>query len=372
MKYAIFSDVHANAVALRSVLMDARRQGVEKLVCLGDVVGYGPQPREAVALMRASGARVLAGNHDAAVAGRVSTQGFVDVAAEAVARHRAELSSDDLQWLAGLPYTCRLEGAVGTHGDLTEPSTFYYIGDAREAAANFDAADFQLLFVGHTHVACVFITGASGRVYMTSPQDFTLEAGKRYIVNVGTVGFPRDGSRDLHSTYVLYDSTEHTVTFRTLPFAVSGVMPRGGGTRRRLRAWHLAALAGLVLAVAAAVGFLVPFLAGKAPPVEVKAIEHASAEAQAPLAEKKLRLPHDARFVRANLRLANKTPPVVLKLEFIAVDGTRTPGETLLVAKKCAKKIKVPAEALFAEFTLMPNRPGETPAVSSFEPTYEP
>ena len=139
MKYAIISDVHANETALRAVLEDAKRHGAEKIVCLGDVVGYGPLPVETAALVRKECFVTLAGNHDDAVSGRGDASTFIDLAKDAVERHRAALSEDDLAWLRSLPYTCTLDKAVAVHGDLFDPPKFYYVLDEKGADASCSA-----------------------------------------------------------------------------------------------------------------------------------------------------------------------------------------------------------------------------------------
>ena len=258
MKYAIISDIHANLTALKNVLADAKAQGVEKIVCLGDVVGYGPLPAETVALARKECFIVLAGNHDDAVSGRGDASTFIDLAKEAVERHRAALSEEDVEWLKSLPYTCTIDKAVAAHGDVFDPPKFYYILDEKGAEANFAKSDARLVFVGHTHEPAIFLTGRSGAVYKTGPQDFTIEEHKRYIVNPGSVGYPREASGKCFSSYVIYDSTERTVVFRYLPFQVSSVMQRGE-TKRMLGKRLVAAIAAAVaLVVAVAVWSLVP------------------------------------------------------------------------------------------------------------------
>ena len=258
MIYAIISDVHANAEALRAVLEDAERQGAEKVICLGDTVGYGPLPGAAVELVRGHCEVVLAGNHDDAVCGRMSADGFIDLAGEAVGRHREALSAADLKWLKSLPYVHAGDGFIAAHGDFVDPEKFFYIDDEADARANFDKTDAQLMFVGHMHVPKLCLTGASGAVYVTDAQDFTLEDGKRYIVNPGSVGYPRERGGKCFSSYVIYDSTEKTVVFRCLPFSVSTVLQRGGRIgRRRLALWlGLAAFALSALSAAIAVAVL--------------------------------------------------------------------------------------------------------------------
>ena len=232
MVYAIISDVHANAIALSAVLEDARRSGAKKLLCLGDVVGYGPEPESTVSTIRARAAFTLAGNHDDAVSGRLDASDFIDLAADAVSRHREALSEENLAWLKSLPYTYNGKSFLCAHGDFTSPRTFEYVSDEQEAAANFAATKAQLMFVGHSHVPGIFLTGASGKVYSLPPTDFTLEDGKRYIVNPGSVGYPRTNGNVCESTYVLYDDAEKTVSFRRLPFTVRSVMQTGRNPKR--------------------------------------------------------------------------------------------------------------------------------------------
>ena len=174
MVYAIISDVHANAIALSAVLEDARRCGAKKLLCLGDVVGYGPEPESTVSTIRARAAFTLAGNHDDAVSGRLDASDFIDLAADAVSRHREALSEENLAWLKSLPYTYNGKSFLCAHGDFTSPRTFEYVSNEQEAAANFAATKAQLMFLGHSHVPGIFLTGASGKVYSLSPTDFTL------------------------------------------------------------------------------------------------------------------------------------------------------------------------------------------------------
>ena len=232
MVYAIISDVHANAIALSAVLEDARRCGAKKLLCLGDVVGYGPEPESTVSTIRARAAFTLAGNHDDAVSGRLDASDFIDLAADAVSRHREALSEENLAWLKSLPYTYNGKSFLCAHGDFTSPRTFEYVSDEQEAAANFAATKAQLMFVGHSHVPGIFLTGTSGKVYSLPPTDFTLEDGKRYIVNPGSVGYPRTNGNVCESTYVLYDDAEKTVSFRRLPFTVRSVMQTGRNPKR--------------------------------------------------------------------------------------------------------------------------------------------
>jgi predicted phosphodiesterase len=361
MRYAILSDVHANDEALRAVLDDAHRNGAQQIVCLGDVVGYGPLPAEALARLRAGGALVLAGNHDDAVSGRGATTGFIGLAADAVQRHRAAITPDARAWLAALPYTATLAGgALAAHGDITDPEKFFYVENEEDAAANFAAAEAQLLFVGHTHVPALFLVGGSGTVYKTAPQDFTLEDGKRYIVNPGSVGYPREEGGVCRSSYVLYDSDARTVSFRFLPFAVSGILQRGTAPRRLRRRTLIA----LLVAVAALAGIGVRFAT---PEKEVTKIVLRPADRPAPpVATRTLTLPSQARAVRANLKV--EEGPVLLQIVFADANGKKSDPILKSVKKSAGGRESVPPGAVTATFTVMKPNAAARPKIRSFSP----
>ena len=228
MRYAIISDVHANAAALRAVLQDAADAGAERIVCLGDVLGYGPEPVEALELVYRRVHVCLTGNHDDAVAGCFPTDAFTPVAAAAVNRHRAALAQSAVDWLRRLPYTCEFPGDAGpssgsfacSHGDFADPRAFDYVLEPADATPSFLARAEPLLFVGHTHAPAVFALGAGSAPVARPPTDFALVPGERYLVNVGSVGYPRSG--DHRSTYCIYDDVARTVAFRSLPFDLEG------------------------------------------------------------------------------------------------------------------------------------------------------
>ena len=328
MIYAILSDIHANELALSAALSDARRQGAERFICLGDVVGYGPEPERAVAIIRQTAAVTLAGNHDAAVAGRLDPSDFIGRAAAAVSRHREALTGESLEWLSRLP--CMFKGGtfICAHGDFTMPEAFNYISDETEAAANFAARREQLMFVGHTHVPGLFLTGASGKVYRLAPADFTLEDGKRYIVNPGSIGYPRTEGNTCESTYVLYDDAERTITFRRLPFTVRSVMQTGRNPRH-LKPWHLAAI---ILAAAGAVGAAAWYLA---PAERVETITEEVAIGHIDKTGECAVSPTDRKLC-VQVKLAKGSPPAQLQLVLRDAAG-KTLWEERWTAKKSRK-----------------------------------
>lgn len=372
MKYAVVSDVHANFSALERVLEDATANGADSVVCLGDLVGYGPQPAEAIRLLRSTTDLVLAGNHDDAVTGRLDPANFIDLAADAIQRHRDALASADLDWLKSLPYTLSLDGALAVHGDLTDPPAFNYVDSEDAASANFAATDASLVFVGHTHVPCLYLTGQSGAVYRLDAQDFAIEPGKRYIVNPGSVGYPRERNGECHSSYVLYDATERTVVFRFLPFSVASVMQRGTTPRKTRRR----TLAGLVAAGALATGIGIYAFA---PPGEVKTVTiektvEKTVEIPSPslvVTNAVLDLDATARGVRANVVLDRNRPNARLTVTFLSERGDRIPSDSVIIKQRCEKLFKRPKGTTRVELQLERLAPNADPVVLSFNPTAE-
>lgn len=363
MIYAVIADLHANCEALERVLADAKEQGAEALVCLGDIVGYGPRPTETLALLRRCGAVALAGNHDDAVAGRIDANDFVDLAGEAVSRHREALDAEALAYLRQLPYTLTFGGAAAVHGDFTAPESFNYIEDAESAAGSFAVRSEQLMFAGHTHVPGIFLTGNSGRIYATGPQDFTLEPGKRYIVNPGSVGYPRESHGECYSSYVLYDSEERSVRFRMLPFSVASVMQRGGAaSRRRTGLW-----AGLGIALAAGAAIVLSIVLRTPPPfaaVDEDVVTNATIQVAAP-----------AKAVNPGLELAKPYGcSVAVRVDFFGSDGRKLAStDTKTVRRYCtsASDFAVPraaSNAVRAVVQVLRKRPEDLPRIEKFSP----
>lgn len=371
MKYAVISDVHANLQALEAVLKDAASQGVEKIVCLGDVVGYGPLPAETLRRVRSAAETVIAGNHDDAVSNRIPADNFIDLAAEAVKRHRAALTDEELAWLRSLPYTAELEGAIAAHGDFTDPKAFNYMMNGATVTANLKETDAQLMFVGHTHVPGVYLVGRSGRIYRIDPEDFTLEDHKRYIVNPGSVGYPRENKGQCYSSYVVYDSSEHTIQFRLLPFTVASVMQRGEDPKPVRRKLIVAAVAAAAL-VAGALAFLLAPTDEKI--VEKETVVEKTVYDEDPslnFARKTLTLPASAKCVRAGYRIERGGDLADLHVVFRAADGSVLQSLKSTPKGSANQPIKIPAGAVSAEFVIRRHADGTDPRIRSFDPRWE-
>ncbi len=220
MRYAVFSDVHGNIEALEAVLADAARQRPDAYVCLGDVVGYGPDPNACVARVRALAGGVIAGNHDRAAVGEADLDTFSPLARAAIEWTMQVLDAEARRFLASLPLRLETPAFLAVHGSPRDPVEEYVLG-LPTALAVFSESEFALCLVGHTHVPGAFVLGRDGRVAaraLPPGQAVRLSATSRYIVNVGSVGQPRDG--DPRASYLLLDAGARTATLRRLAYPV--------------------------------------------------------------------------------------------------------------------------------------------------------
>lgn len=213
MKLAIFSDVHGNLEALEAVLGHAAKQGVDAHLCLGDVVGYGANPDECVDRVRSlPGVSCLRGNHDAAVIDARERVFFHEVALAGIHYSANHLSPDNTDFLRALPYEYRGHAHVmGVHASPFRPEAWEYVLDRIGAERAFDAMKpARAAFIGHSHAPVVFIDdGSVQRFPAGGALALDLDA-RRYVMNVGSVGQPRDGNPD--ASYVVFDDDANTVT----------------------------------------------------------------------------------------------------------------------------------------------------------------
>ena len=216
MRYAIISDIHANLQAWNAVLLDIRSLRVDQIICLGDIIGYGPNPREVMQSVYTSVDHFVLGNHDAAFCGKLDEALFNDSARGVLRWTRAQLGDEAHRFFGDLPLCLAGDGFRCTHGEFAAPGHFRYVIDPADALPSWQAAEEPVLFIGHTHRPGIFLIGQSGTPHFLEPQDFVVEEGKRFIVNPGSVGQPRDG--DARASYCIYDTTERAVYWRRIPF----------------------------------------------------------------------------------------------------------------------------------------------------------
>jgi diadenosine tetraphosphatase ApaH/serine/threonine PP2A family protein phosphatase len=223
MRYAVVSDVHANLESLREAL--ERVAPDDGLLCLGDVVGYGPNPNECVALIRERATATVLGNHDVAAVDNFGLEYFNQAARAAIVWTQSVLSKSNAEWLSGLGYEVREPQYLMVHGAPVD--YFTYILDNVDAARAFEATDAPLVFVGHSHIAEYYALHPDGRIvhrHMQHGGRVALEAGLRYIVNVGSVGQPRDANPE--GSFAFYDPGAATVTWERYPYEIERVQAK--------------------------------------------------------------------------------------------------------------------------------------------------
>jgi diadenosine tetraphosphatase ApaH/serine/threonine PP2A family protein phosphatase len=226
VRYAVFSDIHGNLEALETVLEDAVRHRPDAYLCLGDIVGYGPDPNECVARVQALGGDAIAGNHDRAALGGADLEMFSPLARTAIEWTMTVLSDETRRFLAALPLRLETPTFLAVHGSPRDPVDEYIL-DLPTALAVFNDSPFRLCLVGHSHVPGAFVLRSDGRVSargLTPGEPVRLTRGSRYIVNVGSVGQPRDG--DPRTSYLLLDASSLTATLRRLRYPITATQEK--------------------------------------------------------------------------------------------------------------------------------------------------
>jgi predicted phosphodiesterase len=214
MRYAVIADIHANLEAFQVVLADAKAMNCTHYACLGDVVGYNANPKECLDIVREMGMPCVKGNHDEYCSSENDLEGFNPHAAEAINWTRDQLTPDDRKWLRELRYIRLVASFSIVHATLDGPQRWGYVFDKLAAAASFTYQNTSVCFFGHTHVPVAFIRDAVVRGGTYSK--FKVEPGKKYFVNVGSVGQPRDGNPK--AAYVVYDLDEGSIELRRLDY----------------------------------------------------------------------------------------------------------------------------------------------------------
>ena len=225
MRYALVSDIHGNLRAWQAVWHDRVGRDVDQVICLGDLVGYGPHPAEVTAAVRANVNYAVRGNHDAGVTGHFDTSLFNEDAREMLGWTAQHLGRAALRYLEGLPYVIEIDGgslsAACVHGSMYRPEDFRYVFTEQEARKSWEACGAEVIFVGHTHLARVDVLGPDGAAHSRLlPSDVTLERGSRYVVNVGSVGIPRAG--DPFAYYCTFDTRERRVRWHRVSYDLKG------------------------------------------------------------------------------------------------------------------------------------------------------
>lgn len=225
MRFLVLSDVHGNLHGLEAALGAAGR--VDRILCLGDVVGYGAFPNQCCELLREVGAVCLSGNHDAAALGLISIEWFNPIATDAILWTREQLSIPNREWLASLPAQLAFpdEGFQAVHASLRSAWEEYIVSE-EVALHSFDRMEQPLCFYGHTHVADLYWASEAELLRTPEPRiereafprggGVEMEEGERYLLNPGSCGQPRDGNPD--ARFALFETGERIVDVFGVPY----------------------------------------------------------------------------------------------------------------------------------------------------------
>ncbi len=228
MRFAILSDIHSNLEALAAVL--AQLAPADGVLCLGDIVGYGPDPNACVALIRERAKETVLGNHDVAAIDGGGLENFNGAARKAIEWTQTVLAADHVAWLDALSYEVRLPEYLMVHGAPVD--YFKYVLDKAAAAEAFAATDAPLVFIGHSHIAECYALAPNGSIAHMHHQhggELVLERGTRYIVNPGSVGQPRDLNPD--ASYAYYEPGEQRISWRRVPYRIDLVQQKMDAAR---------------------------------------------------------------------------------------------------------------------------------------------
>jgi len=224
MKTLVISDIHANLTALEAVLENA--DDFEAVWCLGDVVGYGPDPNECVERIRNLPNLVcLLGNHDAAMIGEVDISSFNLEARISVGWTKSVLAPSTREFLKARPTIIEAEGQTLAHGSPRHP-IWEYLLDTQSVLENFEFFDTPYCFVGHTHLPVIYFLDEEHQMprYFIPEDEQSIQLEPRAIINPGSVGQPRD--RDPQASYAIFDTETHTLEFRRIPYDIEAVQAR--------------------------------------------------------------------------------------------------------------------------------------------------
>ena len=214
MRTAILSDIHGNRQALEAACARARQLGVDAWICLGDIVGYGASPNFCIQTVRRLTDQVVLGNHDAAAVGRLDPSYFNDYARQAALWTAAQLSAEENAYLSGLPLTLGSGDALYVHAEPTQPEQWLYVHSRYEILDVLNNINHRFCFIGHTHVPFI-CARKQGALQMIDPHHTTaIEPDRSYLINVGSVGQPRDG--DPRACFLLWDQSAATFTLELI------------------------------------------------------------------------------------------------------------------------------------------------------------
>ncbi len=219
MKIAIFSDIHSNLEALSSCCLRAEESAAEQYRCLGDSVGYGPDAGGVLdLLMSLPGITGVIGNHDESMF-NLANDSSNPYISEAANLNRMQLSPEHIDFLKSLSYIHVENGVTYAHASTSYPGNWDYLINEELVVKCMDASETNVTFIGHVHIPVVYHEFPDGRIEKITPEPhkvISLNPNRRYVINVGSIGQPRDNNNN--ACFVVYDENLHNVTFQRVPY----------------------------------------------------------------------------------------------------------------------------------------------------------
>ena len=225
--FAVISDIHGNLDALEAVLADIRQFPVSQIFCLGDIVGYGPEPAKCVQIVMDKCSACVSGNHESLlfVGLKMLEEDWQDCISHPIQLACEQLSKPQIEWLRSLPLTIRIGTSTLCHASLHEPNEYHYIDEIAAADLHFAAQKSPISFHGHTHMPVLWEKQRKlHKCYMLSEKSIKLQSRKRYAINCGSVGQPRD--RNPHASYVLYAPEDRVLIHRRVNYDIETAIKR--------------------------------------------------------------------------------------------------------------------------------------------------
>jgi len=216
-RIAVFSDIHGNLEALKAVLADMDEMAVQDKFCLGDIVGYGPDPAKCLELVRDLGCPILLGNHDDGCVALEPDSSFNAYALAGLELARGQLSDEQKDFLKTLPKKIEADGFTVVHASLCDKEAWPYVIDTRDAISHFNFQSQPVCFCGHTHKPAVWRQFKDTVQGLPIAPPVTLDPDEKYLINVGSVGQSRTLNSD--ACYVVYDTQTRKIEYRFIPYA---------------------------------------------------------------------------------------------------------------------------------------------------------
>lgn len=216
MRYGIFSDVHSNTEALEAVIAAYKKESIDIYLCVGDIVGYASEPNKCAEAVKALVCFTVSGNHDWASVGLLSLAYFNYYAKKAISWTKDKLKEEAFSFLASLKLLYRNADLTMVHGTLSNPGEFDYMADSEIARETFGLMETNVCFVGHTHVPGAFVRKNNRQITYLKETRFKIAQDNKYIIDVGSVGQPRDG--DPRSVYCIYDTDKEEICLKRVAY----------------------------------------------------------------------------------------------------------------------------------------------------------